>query len=185
MPRVFAFLRAINVGGHTVTMAALRHEFEGLGFTEVETFIASGNVIFTSRAKGHRAAEERIEQRLRVSLGFEVATFIRTEAEIAAIARYRPFGEARLRGAGAFSVGFLKEPLGDPAVKALMRLRSDIDDLHLHGRELYWLCQKRQGESLVSNMVIERALQVRATLRNVNTISRLAAKYALIPAPAQ
>ena len=47
MPRLIAFLRAINVGGHTVTMMKLRKEFEALGLQDVETFIASGNVIFT------------------------------------------------------------------------------------------------------------------------------------------
>ena len=51
MPRLVAFLRAINVGGHTVTMAHLRGLFEDLGFTNVETFIASGNVIFGSRPR--------------------------------------------------------------------------------------------------------------------------------------
>ncbi len=183
MPRLFAFLRAINVGGHTVTMAELCRLFEGLGFKGVETFIASGNVSFTSRSRAGRAAEERIEKCLHASLGFEVATFIRTDTEVAAIARYRPFSAAQLRGAGAFSVGFLTEPLGAPAIKALMALKTEIDNFRVHGRELYWLCQKKQSESLVSNAVFERTLRVRATFRNVNTVSRLAAKYALIPAP--
>ena len=70
MPRLFAFLRAINVGGHTVTMAELRGQFEALGFSDVETFIASGNVIFTSRAKGGQALERRIEARLHQTLGY-------------------------------------------------------------------------------------------------------------------
>ena len=51
MTRYIAFLRAINVGGHTVKMAELKRLFEALGFTNVETFIASGNVIFDSSAK--------------------------------------------------------------------------------------------------------------------------------------
>ena len=51
MPRLIAFLRAINVGGHNVTMEKLRKQFEALGCEEVETFIASGNVIFTSPSK--------------------------------------------------------------------------------------------------------------------------------------
>ena len=80
MTRLIAFLRAINVGGHTVTMDKLRKEFEALGLMEVETFIASGNVIFTPRSLDVVALEKKIEARLRASLGYEVATFVRTDA---------------------------------------------------------------------------------------------------------
>ena len=65
MARLFAFLRAINVGGHTVTMDTLRGLFEGLGLDDVETFIASGNVIFTSPSKSIATLEPQIEARLR------------------------------------------------------------------------------------------------------------------------
>jgi uncharacterized protein (DUF1697 family) len=64
MPRFIAFLRAINVGGHNVTMEKLRREFESLGCQKVETFIASGNVIFTSASKKISVLEQRIEGQL-------------------------------------------------------------------------------------------------------------------------
>src|SRR5262252_1044996 len=95
MPRFVAFLRAINVGGHVVTMAKLRKEFEALGLQDVETFIASGNVIFTSRSTDLAALEKKIESRLRTSLGYEVATFVRTAEEVAALAEYKPFDAAQ------------------------------------------------------------------------------------------
>ena len=75
MPRFFAFLRAINVGGHNVTMEKLRGLFEALGHKDVETFIASGNVIFASKSKDRGALERKIENSLRKSLGYEVTTF--------------------------------------------------------------------------------------------------------------
>ena len=99
MPRFVAFLRAINVGGHTVTMAKLRVLFESLGLEDVETFIASGNVVFSSPAKNLAALENRIEDHLAASLGYEVKTFIRSDAEVAAVARHKPFSEARTRSA--------------------------------------------------------------------------------------
>ena len=61
MARYAAFLRAINVGGHVVKMEVLRAAFEDLGFAGVETFIASGNVIFETRAKDLVAVERKIE----------------------------------------------------------------------------------------------------------------------------
>jgi uncharacterized protein (DUF1697 family) len=111
VPRFIAFLRAINVGGHVVTMEKLRALFEALGFKNVETFIASGNVIFESRSTDTVALERRIEARLLKALGYEVVTFVRTDAEVAAIARYRPFTESQVQSAGAFCVGFSLEPL--------------------------------------------------------------------------
>jgi uncharacterized protein (DUF1697 family) len=178
-PRLIAFLRAINVGGHTVTMAQLRKEFEALDLKDVETFIASGNVIFSSRSKDLAALEKRIESRLRTSFGFEVATFVRTDAEVAALAEYRPFAETQFSSAkeGAFCVGFLDRTLDAAGVKALMAFKTDIDDFHTKGREVFWLCQKRQGESTFTNTNMERALKIRATFRGMNTVVRLAAKY--------
>ena len=177
MPRLIAFLRAINVGGHTVTMAALRKEFEALALKDVETFIASGNVIFTSRSTDLAVLEQKIEARLRASLGYEVATFIRTDAEVAAVALYKPFEASQLRDAGALCVGFLSEPLGAPAKRALMAFTTDIDDFHTTGREVYWLCRKKQSDSTFSNARFEKTVNTRATFRGINTVMRLAAKY--------
>ena len=178
MPRLFAFLRAINVGGHNVSMAQLRMLFKALGFEEVETFIASGNVIFESDSSNVAALQRRIEDHLRTSLGYEVKTFLRTEAELSAIARYQPFDESQLHSAAALNVAFLAEPLTADAEKTLMALRTAIDDFHVHGREVYWLCQKKQSESTFSNALFERRLNVRATFRGLKTVARLAARYA-------
>ena len=87
MPRCVAFLRAINVGGRTVKMDYLRSLFEDLGFADVETFIASGNVVFESKSKGVEALAKKIESRLGGALGYEVATFLRTDAQIARASR--------------------------------------------------------------------------------------------------
>lgn len=181
MPRLFAFLRAVNVGGHTVTMDRLRGLFEALGAREVETFIASGNVIFSSPARDLDALRRKIERHLLASLDYEVTTFLRTDTELAAIAQYRPFAEPRLKSAATFCVGFLADPLGAAQQQALMALKSDIDDFRLHGRELYWLCKRKQSESDFSNVVLERTVKVRATFRSANTVAKLAAKYALTP----
>lgn len=177
-PRRIAFLRAINVGGHTVTMEELRRLFEALGFKGVETFIASGNVIFESPAKDTAALQKRIEAHLRQSLGYEVKTFIRAETEIAAVARYQPFSAAQLRAAAALNVAFVDAPLKAAARRSLMAMKTANDDFHVHGREAYWLCRKKQSESRFFKVGFEKVLGVPATVRGMNTITRLAARYA-------
>jgi uncharacterized protein (DUF1697 family) len=176
MLRYVAFLRAINVGGHTVKMDALRRHFAALGFAGVETFIASGNVVFDTTARNTHALEKKIEQHLFAVLGYEVATFIRTDAELAAIAQYQPFSSAALKKAQALNVAFLTDPLDAAAQKNLLALKTDIDDFHAHGREVYWLCRRKQSESKFSNAGLERTIGQASTMRGINTIQKMAAK---------
>src|SRR5687767_12521484 len=131
-------------------MDHLRTLFEAMRFTDVSTFIASGNVIFHAPETDTRALEERIERHLKKSLGYEVATFIRTIAELAAVAEYRPFPtEPEFAGARLW-ISFLREPLSDEASRGLLTLRTDVDDFHAHGREYYWLRRGKLMESLIT-----------------------------------
>ena len=172
MSRHIAFLRAINVGGHTVKMDRLREMFEALGFADVETFIASGNLLFDS--KGAPAALERkIEQRLADALGYEVATFIRSPSELAAIVAHPAFPDRILAKAHALWIGFLKAAPSATAMDKLMALGRDTDDFHVHGRELYWLRHVTSGDSKVTGATVERALGAQITARNITTIRKL------------
>jgi uncharacterized protein (DUF1697 family) len=178
MPKYVAFLRAINVGGHTVKMDYLRTLFEGLGFSNVETFIASGNVIFDSTSKSSGVLERRIESYLQETLGYPVATFIRSTSELAAIAQYKPFADSELNAEGhTLYVGFMASVPTDTAKTNLRSLVTKVDDFHLEGREIYWLCRTKFSESQISGAQIAKALGMPATLRNVSTVRKLAAKY--------
>jgi uncharacterized protein (DUF1697 family) len=176
VPRYVAFLRAINVGGHVVKMNVLREQFEALGFADVDTFIASGNVMFSSRATTMAALERKIEDRLKAALGYEVATFVRTCDEVSALATYAPFPPAMVRTAVSVWVGFLAAPMPPAAQQALRALETPFDTFHVNGREIYWLRRKKQSESTLSNTVIERALKARCSFRGMNTIVRLTSR---------
>ncbi len=177
MPRYIAFLRAINVGGHTVPMAELRRLFESLSFEDVETFIASGNVVFSARRGPAKTLEAKIESCLRDALGYELKTFLRTEAEVAAVAVQRPFSKAHHAAATAFCVGFLHEPLDAAGKLVLAGLESEVDAFQCVGREVYWLCRLKQSESKFSGGVFERLSKRPITFRGMNTVQRIAAKY--------
>src|SRR5690349_21027558 len=89
MPRQVALLRGINVGGNKqVAMATLRGLFEdGLGFTDVKTYVNSGNVVFS----GRKATARRIERAIEAEFGFDVAVVLRTRDELAAVVEENPF----------------------------------------------------------------------------------------------
>ncbi len=176
MERSFVFLRAINVGGHTVKMDELRRLLEGLGLRQVETFIASGNVICEAQEEA-ALLEERIEAGLQAALGYDVAAFVRTPEQLSAIAACQPFPQAQFAEAAAFNVAFMKEALDEGRLTKLMAMRSEIDDFRAVGREVYWLCKLRQSQSTFSNAALERASGRPSTLRGMNTIEKMAEKY--------
>jgi uncharacterized protein (DUF1697 family) len=179
LQRYVALLRAINVGGHIVKMEHLRTLFESLGFANVTTFIASGNVIFDSPALDTHALEQQIERRLKEALGYHVATFIRSPAELAAIAQYQPFSAPEVdAGDSALYIVFLPAPPSDEARRKLITFCTEIDDFHHHEREIYWSCRTKMSESTFSGALLEKTIGMPATMRNVNTVRRLAAKFA-------
>jgi uncharacterized protein (DUF1697 family) len=173
--RYVAFLRAINVGGRVVKMATLKKIFEDLSLAEVETFIASGNVIFTSQAPAAKL-EPLIEKGLERALGYPVVTFLRSLEELSAVAERDPFVTPVPPG-GRIYVGFLRDRPSPSARRKVAGLATPTDAFALHGRELYWLCTIPSMESIISGATLERVLSQPTTLRNVNTVRRLASKY--------
>ena len=177
MTRYIAFLKAINVGGRNVKMEELRQIFQSMAFTNVETFIASGNVIFETDFHDYAELQVKIEHQLLNKLGYEVSTFLRTDRQLAKIAQYKPFNEKVMSMAVAFNVGFMKQPLNKEQQNNVLSLSTDIDYFNTHHTELYWTCQTRQSESTIDAKKLERVISKPITLRTIKTIYRLTAKY--------
>lgn len=177
MAQYVAFLRAINVGGRTVKMDALRGHFEAMGFANVETFIASGNVVFDTPKRSASAIERVIEGGLRDALGYEVATFVRTIPEVVEIAGREPFGAGHRDEGSQFYITLAREEPGAAAVARLNAHASEVDTFAVVGREVYWRCRKSISTSEFSGAKMEKALGSAATMRNVKTFRRMAAKY--------
>ena len=181
MFRYIALLRAINVGGHTVKMERLRQLFEALGFTRVETFIASGNVIFETRRTTVPALEKKIERHLRAALGYEVTTFIRTPAELAAVAAQQPFAPGDVAAPDhSVYVIFLAQAPSPEARQALLNCRNDFDEFHIEGREIYWLRRVKLSDPNYPGPPWAKIFgrDFPTTMRNATTVRKLAAKYA-------
>jgi len=178
MKRYIAFLRGINVGGHRVKMDRLRSLFEELGFVDVSTFIASGNVIFSAKSDDVVSLSARIEQCLADRLGYDVTTFIRTPAELEALAEFEPADPGRGEpSTSSIYVILLQAPAGDDLRSTLSGLSSEMDEFRFSGREVYWLIQGKISESPLFGRVFEKAMRgVPNTTRNITTLRRLVAK---------
>jgi uncharacterized protein (DUF1697 family) len=171
MARYIALLRAINVGKHLVKMDKLRALFEDLGFDDVETFIASGQVIFDARASDTSKRESKIEKHLRAALGYDVATFIRTPADLRRVTEL-----AKDDGRNLY-VFFTRGKPVKAAIDKLLAYASDLEEFEVHGSEVYWYSRTTFSQSKFTGALLEKAIGMPATARNINTIRRLVAKY--------
>ena len=175
MPKYAAFLRAVNLGPtRKISSADLREVFEGLGFEGVATFRTSGNVVFDARRK---PAAPSIEKGLAKVIGAEVPVFLRTEAEIGAMAAYEPFPRKLVDGStGKLQVMLLDKKPAAKAQKEVLGHATDEDRLVLGTRELYWLPSGGIRDSPLNMRALEKLLGS-TTTRTKGTIEQLAAKY--------
>jgi uncharacterized protein (DUF1697 family) len=164
MPLYAAFIRALNVGGTSVIkMTDLRRQFEALGFMNVQTVLASGNVLFETKQSAAAA------QKVIASIGY--TAMVRTRAAVLKIAKDVPFATKEI---DQLYVAFLEKKPSAAAIQKLLALGAD--QFHVDGTEAYWLRPKDTSQ-LPSGNVFEKLLGVRSTMRGVKTIRRIASIF--------
>jgi uncharacterized protein (DUF1697 family) len=177
MSAYVAFLRGMNVGGHRLSNAELRAHFAAIGFDQVATFRASGNVVFAAAGERPREIAARIERGLAAALGYEVPTFIRSAQELRAIAALQPFDARHVRGsAGKLQVALLSEPPSQGARVAALALAGEGDRLAFGARELHWLPSGGMLDSELDLKALGKLLGV-MTVRTKSTIEQIAARH--------
>lgn len=176
MTTYIALLRGINVGGHQkVAMADLRDMVTHLGFTNAQTLLQSGNLVFRTAARPAAPLERLLEaaalKRLAVPSDFNV----RTAEEWKTIVARNPFPEQAARDPSHLVVMFLKDAPKPADVAALQAAITGRELVRADGRQAYITYPDSIGTSRLTNSVIERKLGVRGTARNWNTVLKLAA----------
>jgi uncharacterized protein (DUF1697 family) len=177
-----AFLRGMNVGGHRLTNEELRSCFLEMGFREVASFRASGNIVFAGEASeaGRErpdAVTARIEQGLAASLGYAVPTFIRSKREVRAIAAKQPFDAEHVPSSvGKLHVALLSTAPSPRVREEVLSLAGDSDRLAFGRRELYWLPSGRMLDSGLDLKAVEGLLGT-MTLRTKSTIELIASRH--------
>lgn len=158
-------------------MSQLKSLFEELGFEEVESFIASGNILFTSRPAKAGRLESRIARHLETSLGYSVDTFVRTAKEVSVIGRAKVFPEGGQEGI-TIHVGFMHEPLAPTVARKFAAVGTPEDEFQVRGREYYWLCRVRTSDSKVWTLPEIKALRLpTSSMRNMTSVRKLIAKH--------
>jgi uncharacterized protein (DUF1697 family) len=175
MPRYIAFLGSINVGSNRLTMADLRYAFEREEFENVETVVASGNVLFDYDERPTQGLEDLLAHMMAERFDIETFAAVRNVAELREAVEGNPFvagDPARVHTL------FLS---GEPDGAAFARLAADHalrgpERLAMGPRSLYIDFVNGVGQSRLTNAFIERRLGVRGTARNMRSLRRILEK---------
>lgn len=171
-----ALLRGINVGGNNVIkMVALREAFEALGFTAVATYIASGNVVFTAKAKSKSSLTTKIEAALAEAFAYESKIVLVSAKDLAAVVEEAPpdFGKrpARYR----YDVLFVKRPLTARKALADVETAPGVDEVHAGTHALYFRRLTAKATKSRLSKIVGKPFYKDLTVRNWNTTVNLLA----------
>lgn len=169
-------LRGINVGGNNlVPMQTLRTFLEAAGLKEVRTLLQSGNAVGRGGPADPLAFERRLERDAEDHLGVRVDFHVRSGRELQALVDENPLPGIAKDDPSRFIVFFLKQPVHPTKVRALRALIKGPETLEAVGRHLYVVYPDGMGRSKLTSTLVERALEVRGTARNWNTVLKLTA----------
>ncbi len=170
MPVFIAMLRAINIKPRFLKMETLRKSIYKLGYSDIQTYVQSGNIVFRSSTKNTKKIEAAIEEQIKIDFGFLTETFVRTPTEMKLVAHHLPFGK-NIFGDQLY-IAFAKEKIEPELQEKILALASTTDKIKCMGREIYWHPDKNLHESKVGPKLAR--LLAPTTIRNQNTVARLA-----------
>jgi len=164
-------LRGVNVGkGNALPMADLRAMLEGLGCTEVRTYIQSGNAVFESR-RGAAALTKGIEAALEAKMGRPIDTTLRTRDELRGVMAANPFPE--IEDPTRLVVTFLSEPPSNADLAPVLDADWGDERIRVVGREIYCALPHGQARSPLATALGKLKLRGTVTTRNWRTVSVL------------
>ncbi len=168
-----ALLRGINVGGNTlISMAELKACFERLGYTDVRTYINSGNIIFRTTSADPRLLEAKIEKALNAAFSYPVVTVVRSFSEIQKLMTQVPKSWHTEKDQKC-NVIFLRHTIDNPSILEGLNPKPDIEELHYHPGVLFW--SAKTSDLTKSNMIklSSKSVYREMTIRIFNTLRKV------------
>ena len=165
-------LRAVNVGGRTLKMQALRELCASVGLQDVCTHLQSGNFVFKTKDQKPAAIAAKLETALEREFGFRAEVILRTTAELKQVMARNPFAKRREVAPNKLIVMFLRDELQLETRKAIEALDRDGEELVWGGREIYMYFPEGMGQSKFVPRLM-RSLKNSGTARNWNTVTKV------------
>jgi uncharacterized protein (DUF1697 family) len=174
MSAIIALLRSVNLARHNrIGMHELRTLCGALGLKDIETFIQSGNIVFTTSEKNLRGLAARMSDAIAGEFGFRPEVILRTVDEMRKIVARNPFADRPDLEPRKLLVGFLADKPSKDSLDRLLELKISPEEVRTSGKELYVYYANGLARPNLSWVLIERTLQTRATGRNWNTVLKL------------
>jgi uncharacterized protein (DUF1697 family) len=156
-------------------MAALREIATGLGLSNVQTVVASGNLVFECKSEPTAKLETKLEKAAKAELGLDTPFFVRSAKEWQACVEANPFPQAAEDDPGHLVLMPLKEKPDAKHMKTLAEAIQGRERVELVNRELYLVYPDGIGTSKLTSALIERKIATSGTARNWNTVRKLLA----------
>ncbi len=173
MQTYIAILRGINVSGHKIIkMAELREHLASLGFSNLTTYIQTGNIVFQSNSMENSVLEEKICNNIKDNYGFDVPVIVRSQEEWQNVVDRLPFNLDE-NDITRVAVTYLKEKPAQIPLEEINKFKAVNDQLVFEGKEVYLHIPDGFGKSKLTLDVLERKLKVSATTRNWKTTIKL------------
>lgn len=174
MRTYIALLRGINVSGQKIIkMEVLRHVLGELDFSNISTYIQSGNIIFKSSETSQNKLETQIAAKIKEHFNFDVPVVIVTPDDLNQVVRQNPYSDRELADPAQPYVAFLSEEPKAENVAVLKAFDLGKDEFKIIGKSIYLLYANSAGNTKLTNAAIENKLKVKATSRNWKTIHKL------------
>jgi len=173
MKKFIALLRGINVSGQKkIKMSDLKLLFEEMGFKDVQTYIQSGNVIFSSKELSVAKLEIKISSSIKRKYGFDVRVIILSAKEIEYVLKNNPFLEKK-KDEDKLYVTFLSKIPSDENIEKMHSIDYSPEEYFIDGKHLHLFVPNGYGKAKINNNLFENKLKVSGTTRNWKTVKAL------------
>jgi uncharacterized protein (DUF1697 family) len=182
MSTYISMIRGINVGGaKKVLMKDLAALYEACGFTNIRTYVQSGNVVFDSTEKKPAAISKTIEAGIEKKYKFHADAVVRTPQDFENVILGNPFSKKSGVDTRRLYVTFLSDAPDAQGLQNVAGAASGADQFEIGGREIFLFCPDGYGTTKLSNNFFESKLKRVATTRNWNTVTTLYGMAVLKP----
>ena len=173
--RYVALFRGINVGGHNkIKMDELRAMFSELGFENVKSYIASGNVAFDTKKKNDSSLSTAISKAVKENFALDIEVMVRSQTDVESVLSSNPFEKEHDDDHTKLFVVFLKSPLSAANAELLVSHNNENEKFVVAGSEVYALSKKGFMKSILAKKYIDNKLKTPATARNWRTVGKIA-----------
>lgn len=174
MKTYISLLRGINIGGHKkIKMDSLRDGFSSLGYTNIKTYIQSGNILFCSKEEDKTKLEREISSMIMDKYGFDVPVLVLNSDDLNEVITNNPFANSINHKKEFIHITFISNEVKEINYKEIESKKESEDEYKIINKAIYLYLQKGYGNTKIHNNFFEKLLKTQATTRNWKTCLEL------------